>query len=206
MVKLSSDTVTEVNVPDDFSDSSAAESEADRPVPPADDRAPRGLQAGEWRGLDPRYIPFQRIASLIAAAAASVVLLAGAITVWLATPAPAWADALLLPAWLLLTAVLGWSAYAWPPLEYRRTAYMLDDRGIEIRGGVVWRTVMSIPRSRVQHIDVSQGPLERYFGLGRLVIYTAGTDHSRVELPGLAHAVALALRDRLLPQGQDDAV
>jgi hypothetical protein len=206
MVKLSSDTVTEVNAPDDFADSSAADSATDPSVPSGDAGVPRVPGAAEWRRLDPRYIPFQRNASLIAAAIASIVLLAGAITLWLGSQAPPWADALLVPSWLLLTALLAWSAYAWPPLDYRHTAYLLDDHGIEIRAGVVWRTVMNVPRSRVQHIDVSQGPLERAYGLGRLVIYTAGTDHSRVELPGLAYAVALALRDRLLPKGQDDAV
>ena len=44
------------------------------------------------------------------------------------------------------------------------------------------------------------------FGLGTLVIYTAGTDHARVELPGLPHTRALAIRDHLLPAGGDDAV
>jgi uncharacterized protein len=63
-----------------------------------------------------------------------------------------------------------------------------------------------VPRSRVQHTDVSQGPLERKHGLGRLVIFTAGTQHSRVELPGLAHHTALDIRDRLLPRQTADVV
>ena len=45
----------------------------------------------------------------------------------------------------------------------------------------------NVPRSRVQHTDVSQGPLERNHGLGTLVVYTAGTDHAKVELGGLDH-------------------
>lgn len=213
MIKLSSDTVTEVNAPDDFADSSAAKPVTDAPVaaPPAGASPPhavppRAAEAGEWRRLDPRYVPFQRYASLIAAAIASIVLLTGALMLWLGRAVPPWADALLAPLWLLVTGLLAWSAYAWPPLEYRHTAYLIDEHGIEIRTGVVWRTVMNVPRSRVQHIDVSQGPLERAYGLGRLVIYTAGTEHSRIEFPGLAHDAALALRDRLLPTGQDDAV
>lgn len=199
--------MTDVNAADDFAGSSAAKSVTNqRDVPPGDDISPAPA-AAEWRRLDPRYIRFQRYASLISAASMSLALLVGAATIWLAAEdAPRWFIALLLPGWLLTAGLLAWSAYAWPPLEYRYTAYLLDADGIEIRAGVIWRTVVNVPRSRVQHIDVSQGPLERAFGLGRLVIYTAGTEHSRVELPGLAHAVALALRDRLLPKGQDDAV
>ena len=63
-----------------------------------------------------------------------------------------------------------------------------------------------MPRSRVQHTDVSQGPLERGYGLGTLVIYTAGTDHAKVDLHGLDHATALAIRDHLLPREGGDAV
>jgi membrane protein YdbS with pleckstrin-like domain len=58
----------------------------------------------------------------------------------------------------------------------------------------------------VQHIDVTQGPLQRSYDVGTLVLFTAGTAHSRVTLPGLAYPTALALRDRLLPQDDDDAV
>lgn len=158
------------------------------------------------RRLDPRYIPFQRYAGLIFSACVSLALFFTAATIWVAGEAPRWFDLLLAAVWLLTTLGLLWIAYAWPPIDYRHTSYTLDAEGIEIRTGVFWRAIMSVPRSRVQHIDVSQGPLERVYGLGRLVIYTAGTDHSRVELPGLSHDVAFALRDHLLPKGEDDAV
>jgi hypothetical protein len=58
----------------------------------------------------------------------------------------------------------------------------------------------------VQHIDVSQGPLQRRYGLGTLAIYTAGTEHSQVILPGLEHGTALSVRNHLLPGEADDAV
>jgi membrane protein YdbS with pleckstrin-like domain len=161
---------------------------------------------GAPRKLDPQFVPFQRVAGWIFTAFASMGLFIGAIIVWLAADLPRWANLLLAPAWLVLVAGLTVFSYAWPILEYRWTSYVVDDRGIEIRSGVVWRAVMSVPRSRVQHIDVSQGPLERVYGLGRLVIYTAGTDHSRVELPGLTHHAAFVLRNHLLPRGDDDAV
>jgi membrane protein YdbS with pleckstrin-like domain len=71
---------------------------------------------------------------------------------------------------------------------------------------VIWRAVSNVPRSRVQHTDVAQGPLDRKYGLGKLIIYTAGTQHSRVELPGLEHQTALAIRDHLLPRQAADVV
>ena len=114
---------------------------------------------------------------------------------------------IVLPAvWLMLALLLAWQSYRWPPVAYEHTSYRIDDQGIEIRTGVYWRVVINVPRSRVQHIDVSQGPVERRYGLGTLVIYTAGTEHAKVDLEGLEHGRALRIREHLLPSGASDAV
>jgi uncharacterized protein len=109
-------------------------------------------------------------------------------------------------AWLTLVVLAAWHAWRWPAVVYRHSSYRVDDRGIEIRRGVYWRVVINVPRTRVQHIDVSQGPLERRYGLGTLVIYTAGTDHAKVTLDGLEHGRAMDIRANLLPSGAGDAV
>lgn len=162
---------------------------------------------GVERKLDPQFVAFQRAVGWIVTASVSAGLLIALMIVWLvADDLPRWIKLLLAPLWILLTAGIAWLSYAWPVLEYRHTSYKLDSQGIEIRSGVVWRAVTNVPRSRVQHIDVSQGPMERSYDLGRLIIHTAGTDHSRVELPGLNHHAAFSLRNHLLPGGSDDAV
>jgi membrane protein YdbS with pleckstrin-like domain len=38
---------------------------------------------------------------------------------------------------------------------------------------------------RVQHVDSRKGPLERVLGLGRVVVYTAGSRGADVAIPGL---------------------
>jgi membrane protein YdbS with pleckstrin-like domain len=78
---------------------------------------------------------------------------------------------------------------------------------VDIRTGVVWRRIISVPRSRVQHIDVAQGPIERRYGLATLSIYTAGTGFAKVDLPGVPYPRAVRIRDHLLPgreHGADD--
>jgi uncharacterized protein len=176
------------------------------PASAVDPQPTVGIADGVRRQLDPQYVPFQRTVGLIVTAVMSVGLLVAALVLWLTAEWPRWADLALAPAWLGLSAALGWLSYAWPAYEYRHTSYALDADGIEIRSGVWWRAVLNVPRSRVQHIDVSQGPLERTYSLGRLVIYTAGTAHSRVELPGLNYETAFLMRNHLLPRGGDDAV
>jgi hypothetical protein len=108
--------------------------------------------------------------------------------------------------WSAGVGLVGWWAWAWPPVTYRYRSYTVDATSIEIRRGVVFRRIIHVPRSRVQHTDVSQGPIERSYELGTLVIYTAGTDFARVQLDGLTHATALRIRDHLLPDSGPDAV
>ena len=148
--------------------------------------------------LDPRVIPLERITRGIftaGIAAASAIGISFALLVGDDMPA---ALRILLPIlWLVLALFGAWHAYRWPPIAHQHTHYRIDEQGIEIRKGVYWRIVINVPRSRVQHIDVSQGPIERRYGLGTLVIYTAGTDHAKVELGGLEHGRALRIREHL---------
>jgi len=172
-----------------------------------DEQTPAAVADGEYRALDPRSIHVQRIAGWIFTAVVGIVSLVGVFAVVVAADdLPGWLRALLPLLWLAATILLAWHAHRWPVREYQRTSYRVDALGIEIRKGVYWRVAINVPRSRVQHTDVSQGPLERRYGLGTLIIYTAGTDHAKIELAGLEHGVALRLREHLLPSGDADAV
>lgn len=84
-----------------------------------------------------------------------------------------------------------------PGRQYRAWGYEMDADELRIRYGVWIRTHVTVPLGRVQHIDLSQGPIQRSLGLSSLIVHTAGTQHSRVELPGLAHADAERMRDEI---------
>jgi len=174
--------------------------------PPVPEELPEpGIADGVERRLDPRSVRLERATGWITWAAISLGLLV-AQGILLATPAPGWVKlgvAGLLGAVVL---ALAWTAHRWPEIHHRHVSYRVDELGIEIRQGVLWRGVTSVPRSRVQHTDVSQGPLERRYGLGKLSIFTAGTVHAQVDLGGLDHATALRIRDHLLPREGGDGV
>jgi uncharacterized protein len=107
----------------------------------------------------------------------------------------------------VLVAMVGLTfAYVWPPIAYRHLRFGVDETGIAIESGVLWRSRVALPRVRIQHTDVSQGPLERRYGVGTLKLYTAGSRHVKIELPGLNHDEALALRDALLAEGRGSGV
>ena len=103
-----------------------------------------------------------------------------------------------LTAWALLVGAAILGALRWPRLAWRHASYVVRPTGIEIRQGVVWRRITSVPRSRVQHIDVVQGPVLRRYGLAALTIHTAGTEEAAVALSGLSMATATGIRDALL--------
>ena len=156
--------------------------------------------------LDPRVIPLRRIIGWIMTVSMAGASLLAMPIVWFVNDLGWLWLALMFVAWAIIVVVLAWFAHRWPAIDYRHTFYRVDEQGIEIREGVYWRTIVNVPRSRVQHTDVSQGPLQRSRGLGTLVIYTAGTDHARVTLVGLGYETALRIREHLLPKDASDAV
>ena len=160
---------------------------------------------GVSRSLDPRWIVVQRIHGAVFLAIVSLTSFVVVIVVWMASRMLL-LGLLLLPLWAVLMGALAWQSYRWTAIAYRFASYRVDESGLEIQRGVYWRMTTNVPRSRIQHTDVSQGPLERRHGLGTLMVYTAGTQHSQVTLPGLDFTVARRIRAHLLPSDQGDAV
>lgn len=108
--------------------------------------------------------------------------------------------------WIFTVIAAFLHAWIWPALAYRRLLYRVSETRLQIRRGYLWRNVHDIPRSRIQHIDIGQGPIERSFDLSHVVVYTAGTTSASVKLDGLRASVATSLRDVLLVERGDDAV
>ncbi|MEO6581330.1 MAG: PH domain-containing protein, partial [Sphingomicrobium sp.] len=82
-----------------------------------------------------------------------------------------------------------------PQRIYRRLRYGLSDRLLQVVRGWLFHTDTIVPFVRVQHLDVSRGPLDKLFGTATLVVHTAGTRNSIVTVPGLAPDRAAEIRD-----------
>jgi membrane protein YdbS with pleckstrin-like domain len=81
---------------------------------------------------------------------------------------------------------------------YRRWTWALREDDVMARFGVIWQVSRSIPRVRVQHVDVSSGPIDRALGLAEVSLHVAGSAGAVLTIPGLAPAEAEALRKSLL--------
>jgi membrane protein YdbS with pleckstrin-like domain len=129
-------------------------------------------------------------------------LIAGGVTaVWL----HAWHQ---WPAVLGVTAVIALLGAWFAVKRHRLTHWKLDQHGLALQRGHLWQSDTRVPISRVQHVDLRRGPIERATGLTTLVVHTAGSRLNAVALSGLDQDDAERLRDRLARQldHDDDAL
>lgn len=87
---------------------------------------------------------------------------------------------------------------------HRTLRWRFDGDGLSVRRGVMWQRETHVPITRVQHLDISRGPLQRSRRLSTLVLHTAGTRSSAVSVPHLDAGDAERLRDALARQHDDD--
>jgi membrane protein YdbS with pleckstrin-like domain len=78
---------------------------------------------------------------------------------------------------------------------YKRRSYALRERDLTYKKGWLFYSTTTVPFNRIQHTEVSQGPLERRYELCTLKIYTAGGSASDLSIPGLEQEEAQELRD-----------
>lgn len=105
--------------------------------------------------------------------------------------------------WIAAFALAFWVAHK----RYYHTYWKLDADGFAVRRGRLWQWETRVPTSRVQHLDLKRGPLERAHRLASLVLHTAGTRLSAVSISGLDDGDAERLRDhfsRQIDRQEDD--
>ncbi len=122
-------------------------------------------------------------------------------TIWLGIPVLLISALALLLAewwlWMLAGAfffLFGFSLIA-ISIGYHKRCYALRQKDFSYREGWLFSSMTTVPFNRIQHTEVSQGPLERKYGLSRLHIYTAGGSSSDLSVPGLESEEAAQLRD-----------
>ena len=106
---------------------------------------------------------------------------------------------------VLLALFLFWTV-VWTHVRWNRKVWRLTSAALELHAGVIIQRELTVPRSRIQHTEVTQGPLQRRFGLATLTLYTAGERFADLAVAGLADTVARELRDELLTHSADHVV
>ncbi|MBS0192615.1 MAG: PH domain-containing protein [Phycisphaerales bacterium] len=98
--------------------------------------------------------------------------------------APLLGAALAAPAWILAI-VPDIFAYVAIYLRYDTTWYVVSPRAIRLRNGIWNIRETTFTFENVQNVEVTQGPLERWFGFANLKVETAGgSGHGEHGAPG----------------------
>ena len=83
-------------------------------------------------------------------------------------------------------------------VRYRHKGYAMREHDIAFRTGLFWRKTTILPFDRVQHAEVTQGPLQRRFGVSTLKFFTAGGSSVDLKIDGLLADEAERLRTAVL--------
>jgi hypothetical protein len=133
--------------------------------------------------LDPRY---PRLVLGVALLVEVPVFFAAAVFVLLALPVSLPARlALVLAAFAVLPGVVWHTHRAASVIRYA-----VRQHDVIVRTGVFRRKETVQPIKRIQHVELVQGPLEKRLGLSTLRLYSAGTGHVTLRIPGLETDVA----------------
>jgi membrane protein YdbS with pleckstrin-like domain len=104
-------------------------------------------------------------------------LLAGLVALfWIDHELPAGLSLLrpvLLIGWILLAARLVWCA-----LQWREDWFVVTDRRLVIRSGLLTRRISMMPLIKVTDLSFSRPPIGRLLGYGEIVIESAGQDQA----------------------------
>lgn len=100
----------------------------------------------------------------------------------------------------LVLVVVALLLFFWVPRKVRRTNYLLRHLDLHLRTGYLWHKVVSVAINRVQHTEITQGPIERLCGLSTLAVFTAGGHQSDLKIPGLEQDTAQRLKAYLTEQ------
>ena len=94
--------------------------------------------------------------------------------------------------WTAVGAFCVWSLL-WPLASVPRRGYVVREKDLLYKSGVLWRSVQAFPFNRVQHTKLDSAPLDRRFGLASLSVFPAGAGAGH-RIRGLGQETAERLR------------
>jgi len=84
----------------------------------------------------------------------------------------------------------------------RSCGYFQGEFEVFYKDGLWWKKQTALSFSRIQHIDISHGPLERKYEMATIKFFTAGGAASDLKIPGLPKQLAESLRMEILQQAK----
>jgi uncharacterized protein len=101
----------------------------------------------------------------------------------------------------VIVVVFGW---AWILIGRRVRSFAYTERADDllVTSGILFRRLVVVPYGRMQLVDVTAGPIDRWFGIASVQLHTAAAT-TDAKIPGLEPKDAAVLRDRLAAIGEE---
>lgn len=100
-------------------------------------------------------------------------------------------------AWLVVVAWLTWLIGR----RVRSFGYAEREDDLLVTSGIMFRRLVVVPYGRMQLVDITAGPIDRWLGVATVQLHTASAS-TNATIPGLPPAEAAGLRDRLAARGE----
>lgn len=88
------------------------------------------------------------------------------------------------------------SAYSYSAARAR--GYAIRQHDLVFRTGLFWVKQTIQPLKRLQHVEVTRGPIEKRAGIARVRVFSAGSGSATFSIPGLPVEEAELLREFVL--------
>lgn len=82
------------------------------------------------------------------------------------------------------------------PRQVRAMGWAVTGTDLQIRRGIMFKSLTVVPLGRLQYVDVEEGPVARHFGIAQVKLHTASASTDAV-LPGIPREQAAQLREEI---------
>ena len=87
---------------------------------------------------------------------------------------------------------------------FNRKKYKIQDTNLSYRKGLLVQNITIVPFSRIQHIEIDEGPFERFFKLSTMSIYAAGDSGKDLKISGFKKEKAQEIKELITAYIKDE--
>ena len=94
----------------------------------------------------------------------------------------------------ILMILRAWFVYA----STKAIHYSIRQHDVILQSGVFWKKEVTQPLKRIQHVELTRGPIDKRFGLANVRLFSAGTARSTFKIPGVEFQIAAQIKQYVL--------
>jgi len=85
-------------------------------------------------------------------------------------------------------------------IGFKRRKFLVREKDISYKKGVFYKKITTVPFNRIQHVEIDQGPVSRFFNLASLSVFTAGDSSDDLKVNGLLKDEAQQIKEYISNQ------